>query len=85
MSYKTLMVDLEDGHVRPTEGETLPKKARAILTLLDSSEVGPAKDCAELARRWRTFSKLDPEEAEAFANDIKAARAEIPPLTWRWD
>lgn len=34
MSYKTLEVELENGHVRPTGAESLPPKARALLTIL---------------------------------------------------
>ena len=34
MSYKTLEVELENGRVRPSGSETLPAKARALLTIL---------------------------------------------------
>lgn len=34
MSYKTLEVELENGHVRPSGAETLPSKAHALLTIL---------------------------------------------------
>jgi len=34
MSYKTVEVDLENGRVRPSNAETLPEKAHALLTIL---------------------------------------------------
>lgn len=37
MSYKTVEVELENGHVHPSGSETLPAKAHALLTILDSS------------------------------------------------
>lgn len=37
MSYQTVEVELENGHVRPSKGEALPEKAHALLTIL-----GPA-------------------------------------------
>ena len=37
MSYKTVEVELEDGRVRPSGTESLPSRARALLTILDPS------------------------------------------------
>ena len=37
MSYKTLEVELENGHVHPSGAETLPAKAHALLTILTST------------------------------------------------
>jgi hypothetical protein len=34
MSYKTVEVELENGRVHPAGAETLPNKARALLTIL---------------------------------------------------
>ena len=36
MSYRTLEVELDRGHIRPCGSETLPETARALLTILDS-------------------------------------------------
>lgn len=36
MSFRTLEVELDRGHIRPCGPETLPEKARALLTILDS-------------------------------------------------
>lgn len=38
MSYKTLEVELENGHVSPVGPETLPSKAHALLTILDGPQ-----------------------------------------------
>jgi hypothetical protein len=37
MSYKTLEVELENGHVHPSGSETLPAKAHALLTILTAT------------------------------------------------
>lgn len=42
MSYQTLEVELDHGQVRPTNAETLPDKARALLTILASPAPTPA-------------------------------------------
>ncbi len=42
MSYQTLEVELDHGQVRPQNAETLPDKARALLTILS-----PTADTAE--------------------------------------
>jgi hypothetical protein len=41
MSYQTLEVDLENGRVRPRGAESLPAKARALLTIIESVQVSP--------------------------------------------
>ena len=38
MSYRTVEVELEDGRVRPHGTDTLPAKARALLTILTGSD-----------------------------------------------
>ena len=85
MSYKTLEVELENGRVRPRGSETLPAKANALLTLLDSSTPAAARTCAELADRWTELEKLPSQEANAFADDIESASANLPPLKTAWD
>ncbi len=44
MSYQTLEVELDGGRIRPCGPETLPDKARALLTILTSAPppAGPA-------------------------------------------
>jgi hypothetical protein len=37
MSYKTVEVELENGRVHPSGGETLPAKAHALLTILTAN------------------------------------------------
>jgi hypothetical protein len=42
MSYQTVEVELEDGRVRPRRSESLPAKARALLTILESNSMTPS-------------------------------------------
>src|SRR5258706_375778 len=65
MSYKTLEVELENGRVHPRGSETLPAKAHALLTLLDSSAPPVAQTCAELAERWAGLKNLPFDLAQA--------------------
>jgi hypothetical protein len=85
MSYKTVEVELENGQVRPSGPETLPARARALLTLLDSSTPAAARTCSELAERWIALEKLPVDEANAFADDVEQGRASLPPLKPAWD
>jgi hypothetical protein len=41
MSYRTLEVELENGHVHPAGAETLPAKAHALLTILVTAPPAP--------------------------------------------
>jgi len=41
---------------------------------------GPALTGAELAERWEKMDKLPPDEANASADDLEAARRHLPPL-----
>jgi hypothetical protein len=49
MSYKTLEVELENGRVHPSGAETLPAKATALLTILNTSagESSPTNSLAD--------------------------------------
>jgi len=85
MSYRTVEVELDNGRVRAREPEALPAKARALLTVLDSSAAATALTCGELAERWAGWEKLPTEEADAFADDIERARASLPSLKPAWD
>jgi hypothetical protein len=85
MSYKTVEVELDNGHVRPCGLESLPKNGRALLTLLDSGASLAAPTCGELAGRWEKLDRLPADEANAFADDVEQARANLPPLKPAWD
>ena len=85
MSYRTLEVELENGHVHPCGKEMLPPQARALLTLLGSGAPPQARTCGELADLWSKLEKLPTEEANAFADDVVQARANLPPLRSAWD
>ena len=85
MNYRTLEVELEDGRVRTRGSETLPAKAHGLLTLPDPSAPSAALTCGELADRWPQLEKLPLEEANAFADDVEQARANLPSLQPSWD
>jgi hypothetical protein len=54
MKYRTVDVDLEDGKVRPRGSETLPSRARALLTIGEPIEVpDPEPGWPSLAERVR--------------------------------
>jgi hypothetical protein len=85
MSYRTVEVELENGHVRPRGLDSLPPKSYALLTLLDETVSETAQTCRDLARRWKLLEKLPEEEAAAFADDIEIARSKLPSLQSKWD
>lgn len=85
MSYKTVEVELENGHVRPSGSEMLPARAHALLTLLETRTSAAALTCSELAERWVNMDKLPVDEAKAFADDVEQSRASLPPLKPAWD
>jgi hypothetical protein len=45
----------------------------------------PAMTLDEFILRWERLPKLSPEEAEAYAADIEAARAELLPVRDPWE
>ena len=53
MSYQTLEVDLENGRVRPRGAETLPAKARALLTIVEEAQATPKEPARSLAEAMR--------------------------------
>jgi hypothetical protein len=72
MRYRTLEVDLENGHVLPRGAEPLPAKARALLTILElpdkTSEEGP-----QLGGLKRFLSAVDfPLTADQFRASMEA-------------
>jgi hypothetical protein len=85
MSYKTVEVDLENGQVRPSGSETLPSKARGLLTLLELGPFAVAASCGELADRWAALEKLPSEEAREFADDIEQSRDGLAATRSAWD
>lgn len=85
MSYRTLEVELENGRVYPCGTELLPASGRALLTLLDSGSSAAVSTCGELAERWNKIDRLSTDEGNAFANDVEEARANLPPLSTKWD
>jgi len=68
---------------RKGESAVLVREGKAVATL--NPVPGPALTSAELADRCARWTKLPPEEANAFADDIEAARRNLPPLKSAWD
>jgi hypothetical protein len=54
MSYRTVEVELNDGRVQPRGTESLPAKAHALLTIIESSTAEPpsAKESGAGLRRF---------------------------------
>jgi hypothetical protein len=60
MSYMTVEVELENGRVRPAGAETLPDKARALLTILSpptSKLDAPSKSLGQALRELGVTSR----------------------------
>jgi hypothetical protein len=53
MSYQTVEVELEDGRVHPAGAETLPGKAKALLTILSSTPATSGKPARSLGEALR--------------------------------
>ncbi len=53
MSYQTLEVDLENGWVRPRGTDSLPAKARALLTIVEETDEAPERPVRSLADALR--------------------------------
>jgi hypothetical protein len=70
MSYKTVEVELDSGRVRPRGTETLPAKARALLTILEPDGDTPAPAATPTGAGLRRFLStpdfvLTPEQFRA--------------------
>jgi antitoxin (DNA-binding transcriptional repressor) of toxin-antitoxin stability system len=68
---------------RRRESAILVREGKPVATL--SPLPNAAMTCAELAERWPKLEKLSPDEADAFADDLEHARANLPPLRPAWD
>ena len=68
---------------RRRESTILVREGKPVATL--SPLPSTALTSAELAERWSKLDKLPPDEASAFADDIEAARRNLPPLKSAWD
>ena len=73
MSYQTLEIELEAGRVRATGGETLPVKARALLTILDSVDGPSAPSARTIGQAMRD---LDVQGRGGFA-DLSTNKAHL--------
>lgn len=65
------------------ESATLVRDGRVVAML--SPVPAPASTAAELADRCHDWTRLPPEEANAFAHDVESARRTLPALRSAWD
>lgn len=68
---------------RKRESAVLIREGRPVATL--NPVPVPALTSAELADRREKLDRLPPDEANAFADDLEAARGNVPPLKSAWD
>jgi antitoxin (DNA-binding transcriptional repressor) of toxin-antitoxin stability system len=68
---------------RKRESAILTREGKPVATL--SPLPSAAITCAELAERWPNLERLSPDEANAFADDLEHARANLPLLRPAWD
>jgi hypothetical protein len=80
MSYKTVEVELENGHVRASGAEPLPAKAHALLTILtaapDKSETPGESEGPSLAELARDFCGI----GNGTHNDLSYNKAHLDDL-----
>jgi hypothetical protein len=58
MSYQTVEVDLENGRVRPRGSESLPAKARALLTIVESVKTPSANAARTMGQALRELNVI---------------------------
>jgi hypothetical protein len=58
MSYQMLEVPLENGRVRPRGAESLPEKARALLTIVESMQVSPGNPARTMGDALRELDVM---------------------------
>ncbi len=63
----------------------LAREAVAHYLAPPATGVGRRVTAGELAGRWALLPHLDPEEAGTLADEIAAARAELPPVRAPWE
>jgi len=87
-----LPADLARALARWADTHDLPKSQivrQAVAQYVASSNEGAVKasrmvTAAELAARWGSLPRLEPNEAQAFESDLAAGRRHLPPVRSRW-
>jgi hypothetical protein len=75
MSYLTLEVEIDRGHVVAKEPGRLPEKGSGLLTILHSSEEGqPRQTPLQALDALQKHLRLDAEKAAKWMDDIREAR-----------
>jgi hypothetical protein len=61
-----------------SNAQPLPIRVSGAICHLRADPVcSPVLTCEELAERWVTYTRLPPDETEAFARDLQVARARV--------
>jgi antitoxin (DNA-binding transcriptional repressor) of toxin-antitoxin stability system len=68
---------------RERKSAVIVREGKPVATL--SPVPGPTLTSVELADRCERWSRLPPEEANSFADDLESARRNLPPLRSAWD
>ena len=75
MSYLTVEVEIDHGHVVAKGAETLPEKASGLLTIFQSAAViGAAHSPLQALELLQKHLRLDAASAAAWAVSVREAR-----------
>lgn len=78
MTYQTLEVELDHGHISPVAAEVLPEKARALLTILETpTPESPASTGPSLADLARDFCGIGNGESNRATRSLGDAMREL--------
>jgi hypothetical protein len=77
MSYLTVEVEIDHGHIVPREPSKLPEKGKGLLTVLEGSEQGSGIERMTPLDAFHALQKsldLDDAKAQAWMATIRDAR-----------
>jgi hypothetical protein len=69
MSFRTIEVDVIEGQVRPTGNEHLPKRAHALLTIVNESSSPQAPGTENCLKKFLELPRI-PVSAEQVRNSL---------------
>jgi hypothetical protein len=75
MSYLTVEVEIDHGHVLAKDSQSLPEKGSGLLTILQSDAVNPAAlSPLQALESLQKHLRLDAAKAVAWMASVRAAR-----------
>ena len=75
MSYRTVEVEIDHGHVLAKGAESLPEKAYGLLTIFQSETVSPATmSPLQALESLQSHLRLDPARAADWMTSVREAR-----------